>query len=114
MQARSFLFGPWSIHSSQIFYESEYCLGIVNLKPIVPGHVLIITKKVEPRLMKLSDVEYADLFQTVRVVAPLLEKHYNAEAMNVAIQDGACAGQSVPHVHVHILPRRSGNHNLLL
>lgn len=60
--------------------------------------------------------EHVDLFQSVRVVSNTLEKHYAADALNIAIQDGKDAGQSVPHVHVHILPRKSGlfvAHNLL-
>ena len=103
-----FFFGPWAIHPSQIFFESTLSIGIVNIKPIVPGHVLIIPKRVEPRLMKLSDEEYKDIFDTVKNVSPKLENFFNAQALNIAVQDGAAAGQSVPHVHVHILPRKEG------
>ena len=57
----------------------------------------------------LSVDEYTDLWQTVRVVQDILRQHYTtaATAFNVAVQDGKAAGQSVPHVHVHILPRCS-------
>lgn len=106
--AMKIYFGPWIINPAQVFYETSLSLGIVNLKPIVPGHVLIIPKRVEPRLMELTAAEYDDLFKTVRAVAPKLEAFYAAEAMNIAVQDGAAAGQSVPHVHVHILPRKTG------
>ena len=99
-------FGPHSLHTAQLFYETRYCLGIVNLKPIVPGHVLIIPKRVCPRYKDLTQEEAADLFDTVYKISPVLEKHYNAEALNIAMQDGKVAGQSVPHVHVHMLPRR--------
>ena len=99
-------FGPYALHRSQLFYESSHCLGIVNLKPIVPGHVLIIPKRVCPRYKDLTPEEAADLFDTVYKISPVLEKHYNAEALNIAMQDGKVAGQSVPHVHVHMLPRR--------
>ena len=46
-----------------------------------------------------------DLFATVQRVSRTLERVYKASALNIAIQDGVDAGQSVPHVHVHILPR---------
>jgi diadenosine tetraphosphate (Ap4A) HIT family hydrolase len=104
----SYFFGPYALHNSQIFFESSLSLAIVNLKPIVPGHVLIIPKRVEPRIMNLSAEEYSDLFLTTRVVAPKLEQFYCSEAMNIAVQDGSAAGQSVPHVHIHILPRKTG------
>lgn len=104
----SYLFGSHVLHNSQIFYESSLSLGVVNLKPIVPGHVLIIPKRVEPRVMNLTSEEYIDLFLTARIVGPKLEQYYQAEAMNIAIQDGVAAGQSVEHVHIHILPRKRG------
>jgi bis(5'-adenosyl)-triphosphatase len=105
----NYLFGPYALHSSQVFFESPLSIGIVNLKPIVPGHVLILPKRVESRVMKLTQEEYTDLFYTARLVAPKIEAHYGANAMNIAIQDGAAAGQSVPHVHIHILPRKEGD-----
>lgn len=121
-------FGPHALHAGQIFFESPLSVGIVNLKPIVLGHVLVISKRVCGRVADLSPEEVADLFATVHRVAPVLERHYGCSAMNIAIQvrcsyqgiivavnveyvcqDGADAGQSVPHVHIHLLPRRKGD-----
>ena len=79
------------------------------MKPIVPGHVLIIPKRVCPRFADLSGDEVHDLFQSVHKITPILENHYGASALNIAMQDGANAGQSVPHVHVHMLPRKAGD-----
>lgn len=108
----TYLFGPHTIHSSQVFYESALSIGFVNIKPIVPGHILVIPKRVEPRVMDLTIDEYSDLFASVRFIAPRLEKHYSAQALNISIQDGVESGQSVPHVHVHVLPRRKGLYRL--
>ena len=102
-------FGSILLSNRQIFFESSLCLGIVNIKPIVPGHVLLIPKRVCPRLHDLTPIESADLFQCVYQISPILEKYYQAEALNIAIQDGKVAGQSVPHVHVHLLPRKLGD-----
>ena len=57
----------------------------------------------------LSSDEMNDLFQLVHRVSSVLEDHSKAPAMTVSIQDGAEAGQTVPHVHVHVLPRRKGD-----
>lgn len=99
-------FGPWDLYTSQIFYETSLCYGIVNLKPIVPGHVLIIPKRVCVRIADLTSEEMSDLFSVVQRVGPVIEKYYGGDALNIAVQDGKAAGQSVPHVHVHILPRK--------
>jgi len=57
----------------------------------------------------LDEEEYYDLWKTVRIVQQILKQQYNCNAFNVAVQDGVGAGQSVPHVHVHILPRYIGD-----
>ncbi|KAH8923132.1 HIT-like protein [Atractiella rhizophila] len=89
----------------QIFFASPLTLGIVNLMPIVPGHVLVIPKRVEPRFGGLSKDEVADLWLSVHRISSVVERAYSAGSLTIAIQDGPLAGQTVPHVHVHILPR---------
>lgn len=61
------------------------------------------------RLGQLTPAQTADLFATVRRLTPTLSRLYHASAFNIAIQDGEAAGQSVPHVHVHVIPRKSGD-----
>jgi bis(5'-adenosyl)-triphosphatase len=103
-------FGPRILlHPDQVFFEGRQCYGVVNLKPIVPGHVLIISKRNVPRLRDLTPDEISDLFQCATTVGSALEVHFGACALNVAVQDGAGSGQTVPHVHVHLLPRRKGD-----
>ena len=78
----------------------------MNLKPLLPGHVLVSPRRIVPRFNDLSVVEVQDLFLTVQRVSRTVERVYNASSLNIAIQDGIDAGQSVPHVHAHIIPRR--------
>ena len=103
----SMRFGQFRIASSQIFYTSPTRLtaGIVNLRPIVPGHVLIVPRRVAPLLSDLTEEEYQDLWGSVRTIQGMLKSQYDSPGFNIAVQDGPAAGQSVPHVHVHILPR---------
>jgi len=105
------MFGRFLIDEKHVFYRSTTNLSaaIVNLRPIVPGHVLVISRRVVSRLSDLTPEEYDDLWRTVRVVQSSLEEGMEYSASNVAIQDGTSAGQSVPHVHVHILPRFGGD-----
>jgi bis(5'-adenosyl)-triphosphatase len=110
--ASDLYFGKFVIPASHVFYTSPSKLSaaLVNLKPIVPGHVLVIpTRKGAIRMKDLTTDEHADLWATVRVVQEKVERHHDCEASNVAAQDGRPAGQSVPHVHVHILPRKDGD-----
>jgi bis(5'-adenosyl)-triphosphatase len=101
-------FGPFNV-ASQVFHTSPSRLSyaLVNLKPLLPGHVLVCPTRCVPRLSQLSIEETADLFVTVKHVSRTVERVFHATSLNVAVQDGADAGQSVPHVHVHIIPRKS-------
>jgi bis(5'-adenosyl)-triphosphatase len=88
-----------------VFHLTPYSFAFVNLKPILPGHVLVSPLRRVPRLRDLSPTEVADLFGCVQSVGKMLERAFRATALNVAVQDGVDAGQSVPHVHVHVIPR---------
>jgi len=109
MSTKSVAFGRFQLPASQVFFESDLVRGIVNLKPIVPGHVLVIPKRVVCRFGDLTKEEVVDLWISVHRIGPVLERHHGCSALNIAIQDGVSSGQSVPHVHVHILPRKEGD-----
>jgi bis(5'-adenosyl)-triphosphatase len=62
-----------------------------------------------PRFNDLSAAEVQDLFMTVQHVSRMVERVFDATSLNIAIQDGVDAGQSVPHVHAHIIPRKKAD-----
>jgi len=107
--SESVQFGRFRIPPEHVIYSSPSNLSraIVNLRPIVPNHLLVLSTRVAAHLSDLTPEEYIDLWNSVRVVQDLLRKSYPDSnlSFNVAVQDGSAAGQSVPHVHVHILPR---------
>ncbi|KAL8900479.1 MAG: hypothetical protein Q9207_005680 [Kuettlingeria erythrocarpa] len=83
--------------------------ALVNIKPLLPGHVLVSPRRVAKRLADLDNAEVTDLFVTVQQVGRMVERFYGASSLNIAIQDGPAAGQSVPHLHTHIIPRQSAD-----
>ncbi|PIL32155.1 hypothetical protein GSI_06861 [Ganoderma sinense ZZ0214-1] len=99
------LFSSFDV-TRQAFYRSGLAAAIVNLKPIVPGHVLVIPTRVVPRLADLKHDELASLIASVQHVGRVIERVYGADGLTVACQDGKAAGQTVPHVHFHLLPRK--------
>lgn len=111
-----YMFGPWPIRASEVFLTSSLSYAFVNLKPVVPGHILISSKRVVHRYADLTPEEASDLWKLAHQIAPILERHYSAASLTLAIQDGQAAGQTVPHVHIHVLPRKFGDfeHNDLV
>jgi bis(5'-adenosyl)-triphosphatase len=102
-------FGPHTITPEQIFFTSKLSYGLVNLKPIVPGHVLVISKRVVPRFSGLTSLEVQDLFLSASLISKQIEKLHDAQSLTLTIQDGQHAGQSVPHIHLHLIPRYKGD-----
>ncbi|WBW75361.1 bis(5'-nucleosidyl)-tetraphosphatase [Schizosaccharomyces osmophilus] len=108
--SKPFMFSAFNV-TNQVFYQAKHSFAIVNLKPILPGHVLVLPRRVVPRLRDLSQEEIGDLFESVKKVQSILEKVYTATASNIGIQDGKDAGQTVPHLHVHLIPRKKLDFN---
>ncbi|KAI4286881.1 MAG: hypothetical protein L6R35_003865 [Caloplaca aegaea] len=91
----------------QVFHLTAHSFALVNIKPLLPGHVLVSPRRPAKRLSDLNHAEISDLFLTVQQVGRMVERFYGASSLNIAIQDGPAAGQSVPHLHTHIIPRQS-------
>eukprot|EP00922_Rhytidocystis_sp_ex-Travisia-forbesii_P018162 GHVS01027031.1.p1 GENE.GHVS01027031.1~~GHVS01027031.1.p1 ORF type:complete len:174 (+),score=28.12 GHVS01027031.1:162-683(+) len=104
-----YMFDKWPIREEIVFVKSPLCVAFVNLKPIVPGHVLIMPKRHVLHFGDMNNEEVADMWLMARTVGDCVKKLYAADGLNYAMQDGQSAGQSVAHVHVHILPRRPGD-----
>jgi bis(5'-adenosyl)-triphosphatase len=110
--AETLVFGKFPLHPDQVFFTSEsgLTLGIVNICPTISGHVLVIPRRVAPRLADLTLEEVSDLFLSVQRIGKVVESHNEGcTSLTVTLQDGPQAGQTVPHVHVHVLPRRVGD-----
>ncbi|KAI9714106.1 MAG: hypothetical protein M1828_001228 [Chrysothrix sp. TS-e1954] len=102
---RQIFFGTYHVNA-QVFHVTPLSFALVNLKPLLPGHVLVSPLRVVSRFSELSSAEVSDLFHTTQSVGRTIERVFGASALNIAIQDGAAAGQSVPHVHAHVIPRK--------
>ena len=102
-------FGHIHLSPTQIFHQSKLTYCAVNLKPIVPGHVLVCPFRKVQRFADLDQSEVTDLFSNVQRVGNVIESQFNASSLTIAIQDGPQAGQTIPHVHVHVIPRKGND-----
>ncbi|PSR94998.1 Bifunctional bis(5'-adenosyl)-triphosphatase/adenylylsulfatase [Actinidia chinensis var. chinensis] len=109
MESEYYTFGPYKIHHKGVFYYTDLSYAMVNLRPLLPGHVLVCPRREVKRFVDLTAEETSDLWLTAQKVGSRLEDHHKASSLTFAIQDGPQAGQTVPHVHIHILPRKGGD-----
>ncbi|XP_036726125.1 bis(5'-adenosyl)-triphosphatase isoform X1 [Balaenoptera musculus] len=105
----SFRFGQYLIKPSVVFLKTELSFALVNRKPVVPGHVLVCPLRPVERFRDLRPNEVADLFQAAQRVGTAVEKHFQGTSLTFSVQDGPEAGQTVKHVHIHVLPRKAGD-----
>ena len=77
--------------------------------PITPGHTLVVPQRCIRTTEELTDEEVLALLKLVYRIQDALRDAFGAEGFNVAWNDGAMAGQTVPHLHIHIVPRKEGD-----
>jgi len=84
-------------------------VGFPDAFPVSPGHCLVIPRRHEPDFFELSRQEQDAIWDIVWELRELLEAEHDTSAFNVGINAGEAAGQTVPHAHVHVIPRYAGD-----
>jgi histidine triad (HIT) family protein len=85
-------------------HESSKSIAFLDAFPLIKGHTLVIPKTHYVKMQEMTESDNADLFETVRIVAGKIERL--APSSLVAVHNGKESGQEIPHVHVHVIPRR--------
>lgn len=98
---------------SRIVYEDEEVLAILDLFPATIGHTLVMPKKHITNCFEASESETASLMGKATMIAKTLKERLHANGMNILINNEAIAGQVIPHLHIHLIPRYDGTENIL-
>ena len=95
---------------ASLVYEDAACLAFLDIRPVNPGHVLVIPKKHAVLISEMAADEFAGLFSAVqKVAAGVRAAGLRCEGVNLLLADGEAAGQEIFHVHVHVFPRFAGD-----
>jgi diadenosine tetraphosphate (Ap4A) HIT family hydrolase len=104
-----------NLSSERILFENEHALVLRDGFPISPGHTLIVPKRHVGSFFDTTDDEERAIFAALRRAhADLLRecatgKKRRPDGFNIGVNDGAAAGQTVLHLHVHLIPRYAGD-----
>lgn len=93
----------------RIVAQNEYGLWIYDGFPISPGHSLIIPKRHIGSFFEASAAERFALQELLDLAKAAAEREHHPDGYNIGINDGAAAGQTVPHLHLHLIPRYVGD-----
>lgn len=94
---------------AKIVYEDDFTIAFLDISPCAEGHTVVIPKTHFEKFTDMDEKDAGNLFASVQKVAKAVEKALNIQASNIGLNNGKAAGQEVPHVHVHIIPRKEGD-----
>jgi histidine triad (HIT) family protein len=89
-------------------YEDEHTLAFMDIMPAVEGHTLVIPKELCESIFDISPEAAAATIQTTQKVATAVKKALDVPGVVIVQQNGSAAGQTIFHLHIHIIPRTSG------
>lgn len=92
-------------NSERIVAKNQYGIAMRDGFPISEGHTLIIPKRHISSFFELDKSERDALLSLIDFQKIELDKIYNPDGFNIGVNDGEAAGQTVPHVHIHLIPR---------
>ena len=98
-----------SLPSERVIDSSEAGVVIRDGFPISPGHTLIIPRRHVASFFELTDVERDELLGLLASAKAVLDATLHPSGYNIGINDGPAAGQTVPHLHIHLIPRYDGD-----
>ena len=98
-----------TIESSRVFYTGVSVFAIWDQYPVSPGHALLIPRRHIASWFDATQEEQHELLQAVSSVREQILQRFQADGFNIGINDGTAAGQTVRHLHVHLIPRYRGD-----
>lgn len=94
---------------SAVVYEDDLFRAILDVNPATRGHVIILPKKHAANLLELPDEEASKILIVARKIAGALMETYHCDGVNILQNNGEASGQTVFHLHVHVIPRFEGD-----
>lgn len=90
---------------AEIIYEDDTAICVLDIHPHAPGHSMVIPRAHVETILELDNIEGGQVFLAVKKVVQLLKNKLAPDGFTIGINHGESAGQAVPHLHIHIIPR---------
>lgn len=95
--------------SKRVFYRDPLVLGLWDAFPVAPGHALLVPVRHIPSWFDATAQEHTALLRAIEAARDAIQAKLSVDGYNIGVNSGAAAGQTVPHLHVHVIPRRHGD-----
>ena len=98
-----------ALNETRYVLEDRNAVGVRDGFPVSPGHTLIIPRRHIGSFFEATPDERASLLQLLDRAQQALASEFRPDGWNIGINDGSAAGQTVPHLHIHLIPRYAGD-----
>ena len=98
-----------TLDESRIIARNDLVIAFYDGFPVNPGHTLISPRRHVANYFDLTDQEKTALWSMADYCKNIIDSRFSPDGYNIGINIGAAAGQSVPHVHLHLIPRFTGD-----
>jgi diadenosine tetraphosphate (Ap4A) HIT family hydrolase len=98
-----------AIDATQIVRQSTLAVALIDAFPVSKGHCLIVPRRHIASWFEASDSERAEILALLDTARDHVQHLHHPDGFNIGINDGAAAGQTVAHLHVHLIPRYAGD-----
>lgn len=94
---------------AQVILQDKHAVAFLDVQPIAPGHMLVVPRTHIDRLSILAADEVGPFFQLAQQALRRIEEGLKPDGVTIGINQGETAGQAVPHLHLHLIPRFAGD-----
>ena len=97
------------VNNHRIIKENAFAFAIQDGFPVAPGHCLIIPKRHISSFFETTIEERLSFLDLIAKVQQMIKNEHNPDGFNIGVNDGEAAGQTVMHLHIHLIPRYLGD-----
>ena len=97
------------VDTARVFYEGDEVIGLWDAFPVTRGHALLVTRRHVRSWFEATSSEQQSLLEAIQAAREIILQDDTVTGFNIGLNDGESAGQTIPHLHVHLIPRRSGD-----
>lgn len=94
---------------AKIVYESDRVIAFLDINPLTVGHTLVVPKLHVPSIFETDETINREIFETAQKISLKMKERIQADGVNLLHASGKAAEQSIPHFHLHVVPRREGD-----
>ncbi|MDM4768933.1 HIT family protein [Solimonas sp. SE-A11] len=91
--------------SASFVHQDARCVAFMDINPVTRGHVLVVPRRAVATLDQLDALTRAHLWETANRIGRAQRQGLGSRAQHLLVNDGKAASQTVPHVHIHVIPR---------